>query len=110
MKEKKWQGLRESGLRVFFVGFFSLIIAFLIYSRLTMPSSELLRIESHELIGLAYGMLAITAASIVSMLYGAYLIFRSEKSVCINCTDSLISFITGPFSGRNYWKIMTVAN
>ena len=110
MKEKKWQGLRESGFRVFFVGFFSLIIAFLIYSRLTMPSSELLRIESHELIGLAYGMLAITAASIVSMLYGAYLIFRSEKiRTALDCTDSLISFITGPFSGRNYWKIMTVA-
>jgi hypothetical protein len=110
MKEKKWQGLRESGFRVFFVGFFSLIIAFLIYSRLTMPSSELLRIESHELIGLAYGMLAITAASIVSMLYGAYLIFRSEKiRTALDFTDSLISFITGPFSGRNYWKIMTVA-
>ena len=26
-----------------------------------MPSSDLLRVESHELIGLAYGMLAITA-------------------------------------------------
>ncbi len=66
MKDKKWQGLRESGFRVFFVGIFSLVIAFLIYSRLTMPSSELLRVESDELIGLAYGMLAITAASIGS--------------------------------------------
>src|SRR5215210_1123850 len=111
MKEKKWQGLRESGFRVFFVGFFSLVIAFLIYSRLTIPSSELLRVESDELIGLAYGMLVITAASIAAMLYGAYIIFRSEQiRTAVDSTDSLISFITRPFfSGRNYWKMMIVA-
>jgi hypothetical protein len=110
MKDKKWQGLRESGFRVFFVGFFSLVIAFLIYSRLTMPSSELLRVESDELIGLAYGMLAITAASIAAMLYGAYIIFRSEQiRTTLDSTDSLISFITRPFSGRDYWKMMIVA-
>ena len=110
MKEKKWQGLRESGFRVFFVGFFSLVIAFLIYSRLTMPSSELLRVESYELIGLAYEMLAITAASIAAMLYGAYIIFRSEQiRTTLDSTDSLISFITRPFSGRDYWKMMIVA-
>jgi hypothetical protein len=110
MKDKKWQGLRESGFRVFFVGFFSLVIAFLIYGRLTMPSSELLRVESDELIGLAYGMLAITAASIAAMLYGAYIIFRSEQiRTTLDSTDSLISFITRPFSGRDYWKMMIVA-
>ena len=110
MKEKKWQGLRESGFRVFFVGFFSLVIAFLIYGRLTMPSSELLRVESDELIGLAYGMLAITAASIAAMLYGAYIIFRSEQiRTALDSTDSLISFITRPISGRDYWKMMIVA-
>jgi hypothetical protein len=110
MKEKKGQGLRESGFRVFFVGFFSLVIAFLIYSRLTMPSSDLLRVESDELIGLAYGMLAITAASIAAMLYGAYIIFRSEQiRTALESTDSLISFITCPFSDRNYWKMMIVA-
>ena len=111
MEDKKWQGSRESGFRVFFVGFFSLVIAFLIYSRLTMPSSELLRVESDQLIGLAYGMLAITAASIAAMLYGAYIIFRSEQiRTALDSTDSLISFITRPFfSGRNYWKMMIVA-
>jgi hypothetical protein len=110
MKDNKWQGLRESGFRVFFVGFFSLVIAFLIYGRLTMPSSELLRVESDELIGLAYGMLAITAASIAAMLYGAYIIFRSEQiRTTLDSTDSLISFITRPFSGRDYWKMMIVA-
>ncbi len=110
MEEKKWQALRESGFRVFFVGFFSLIIAFIIYSRLTMPSSELLRVESQELTGLAWGMLAITAASMASMAYGAYVIFRSEHiRSSLGPTNSAISFITGAFSDRNYWKIMIVA-
>jgi hypothetical protein len=110
MEEKKWQSLRESGFRVFFVGFFSLIIAFIIYSRLTMPSSELLRVESQELTGLAWGMLAITAASMASMAYGAFIIFRSEYiRTALGPTNSLISFITGAFSDRNYWKIMIVA-
>lgn len=110
MEEKKWQTLRESGFRVFFVGFFSLIIAFVIYSRLTMPSSELLRIESQELTGLAWGMLAITAASMASMAYGTYVIFRSEYiRTSSSPSNSLISFITGIFSDRNYWKIMILA-
>lgn len=110
MEEKKWQALRESGFRVLFVGFFSLIIAFIIYSRLTMPSSELLRVESQELIGLAWGMLAITTASMASMAYGAYLIFRSEYiRTALSSTNRLISFITGAFSDRNYWKIMIAA-
>ncbi|HEX6283046.1 MAG TPA: hypothetical protein VFZ67_12535 [Nitrososphaera sp.] len=111
-EKKKWQGLRESGFRVFFVGSFSLLIAFMIYSRLTMPSSELLRVESHELIGLAYGMFAITAASMASMAYGAYIIFQSEqiRTTTLGSTNSLISFITGAFSSQNYyWKIMIVA-
>ena len=111
MEEKKWQALRESGFRVFFVGFFSLVIAFLIYSRLTTPSSELLRVESQDLMGLAWGMLAITAASMASMVYGAYVIFRSEhiRNALGPTTNSLISFITGAFSDRNYWKIMIIA-
>ena len=110
MEEKKWQALRESGFRVFFVGFFSLVIAFIIYSRLTTPSSELLRVESQDLMGLAWGMLAITAASMASMVYGAYVIFRSEHiRNALGPTNSLISFITGAFSDRNYWKIMIIA-
>ncbi|HWS20096.1 MAG TPA: hypothetical protein VN239_05365 [Nitrososphaera sp.] len=110
-KEKKWQALRESGFRVVFVGFFSLIIAFIIYSRLTMPSSELLRVESQELTGLAWSMLAITAASMASIAYGAYVIFRSEYiRTALSPTNSLVSFITRAFSDQNYyWKIMIFA-
>ena len=110
MEQKSWQDLREAGFRVFFVGLFSLIIAFIIYSRLTMPSSGLLTVESQELIGLAYGMLAIIAASMTSIFYGVYIIFRSEqKRVVDDTAGSMVSFITGTFSGRDYWTIMVVA-
>ena len=114
MEEKSWQGFRESGFRVFFVGLFSLLIAFIIYSRLTIPSSDLLRVESHELMGLAYGTLAITAASMASILYGTYIIFRSEQmrntvGSGSSSSNSLFSFIISTFSGREYWTIMIVA-
>jgi hypothetical protein len=113
MEEKNWQSLRESGFRVLFVGAFSLVIAFIIYSQFTMPSSEPLRVESEELTGLAWGMLAISGASMASMVYGAYTIFRSEQirttTTTLGAAKSLISFITAAFSNRNYWKIMIVA-
>lgn len=113
MEEKNWQALRESGFRVLFVGAFSLVIAFIIYSQFTTPSSEPLRVESEELTGLAWGMLAISGASMASMVYGAYIIFRSEQirttTTTLGAAKSLISFITAAFSNRNYWKIMIVA-
>jgi hypothetical protein len=112
MEEKNWQGLRESGFRVLFVGAFSLAIAFIIYSQFTIPSSEPLRVESEELTGLAWGMLAISVASMASMVYGAYIIFSSEQirtTTTLGAAKSLISFITAVFSNRNYWKIMIVA-
>lgn len=113
MEEKNWQALRESGFRVLFVGAFSLVIAFIIYSQFTTPSSEPLRVESEELTGLAWGMLAISGASMASMVYGAYIIFRSEQirttTTTLGAAKSLISFITAAFSNRNYWKIMIIA-
>ncbi|HEV3433636.1 MAG TPA: hypothetical protein VG098_06565 [Nitrososphaera sp.] len=112
MEEKNWQALRESGFRVLFVGAFSLVIAFIIYSQLTMPSSDPLRVQSEELMGLAWGMIAISAASMASMVYGTYIIFRSEQirtTTVATAANSLISFITAAFSNRNYWKIMIVA-
>lgn len=112
MEEKNWQTLRESGFRVLFVGAFSLAIAFIIYSQLTMPSSDPLRVQSEELMGLAWGMIAISAASMASMVYGTYIIFRSEQirtTTVASAANSLISFITAAFSNPNYWKIMIVA-
>jgi len=108
MDEKRWQSLRESGFRIFFVGLFSLVIAFVIYSRFTVPSSDPLAIEAQQLSNLSYAVLAITAASMASMLYGAYTIFRSEQMRTAS-NNNLISFITGAFADRNYWKIMAVA-
>ena len=113
MEDKNWQALRESGFRVLFVGAFSLVIAFIIYSQFTMPSSEPLRAESEKLTGLAWGMLAVSAASMASMMHGTYIIFRSEQirtTTVAAAANSLISFITtAAFSNRNYWKIMIVA-
>jgi hypothetical protein len=108
MDEKRWQGLRESGFRVLFVGLFSLAIAFVIYSRLTVPSSEPLAVQAQQLSNLAYAVLAITAASMASMLYGAHTIFRSEQMRSAG-NNSLVSFITGAFADRRYWKVMAVA-
>ena len=109
MDEKRWQAMRESGFRVLFVGLFSLVIAFVIYSRLTVPSSDAIAvIMATQLTNLAYAMLAITAASMAAMAYGTYTIFRSEQMRTAG-TSSLVSFITGAFASRNYWKIMTVA-
>jgi hypothetical protein len=109
MDEKRWQAMRESGFRVLFVGLFSLVIAFVIYSRLTVPSSDATAVVmATQLTNLAYAMLAITAASMAAMAYGTYTIFRSEQMRTAG-TSSLISFITGAFASRNYWKIMAVA-
>ena len=108
MDEKRWQGLRESGFRIFFVGLFSLVIAFVIYSRLTVPSPDPPAVQAQQLTNLAYAVLAITAASMASMLYGAYTIFRSEQMRSAG-SNSLISFITGAFANRSYWKIMAAA-
>lgn len=108
MDEKRWQGLRESGFRIFFVGLFSLVIAFIVYSRLTVPSADPLAVQAQQLSNLAYAVLAITAASMASMLYGVYTIFRAEQMRTAG-SDSLISFITGAFANRTYWKIMAVA-
>jgi hypothetical protein len=109
MDEKRWQAMRESGFRVLFVGLFSLVIAFVIYSRLTVPSSDSTAVVmATQLTNLAYAMLAITAASMAAMAYGTYTIFRSEQMRTAG-TSSLISFITGAFASRNYWKIMAIA-
>src|SRR5262245_53175823 len=108
MDEKRWHSLRESGFRVLFVGLFSLAIAFILYSRLTMPSSDPPAVQAQQLGNLAYAILAITAASMASMFYGVYRIFRSEQMRSAG-SNNLISFITGAFVNKSYWKVMAVA-
>ncbi|NOJ27930.1 MAG: hypothetical protein DA330_07985 [Nitrososphaera sp.] len=104
--DASWQELRDRGFRILFLGLFSMAIAFIIYSRLSMPSG--VPIESSQLTNMAYAILAVTAASMAAALYGAYSIFRSEKTRTAN-TDKLVAFITGAFSDKKYWKIMVVA-
>lgn len=99
--------MRESGFRVLFAGAFSLIIAFVLYSRLTVPSSGLL-VNTQQLMGLAYAMFAITAASTASLLYGAYTILKSEHLRTAG-TFGLMAYVTGAFEGKNFWKTVVVA-
>jgi hypothetical protein len=108
MDEKRWQSLRESGFRISFVGLFSLVIAFIIYSRLTAPSPDPIEVQARQLSSLAYAVLAITGASMASIVYGAYRIFHSEQMRNAG-SNNLISFITGAFVNRKYWKIMAAA-
>jgi hypothetical protein len=108
MGEDRWRSFRESGFRVLFAGLFSLIITFMLYSRLTVPSSEIM-VQSTQLMSLAYGVLAITAAAAASMIYGGFNILRSEQMRTAG-SNSLIAFVTGAFATRDYWKIMAVAS
>ncbi|HEX2013789.1 MAG TPA: hypothetical protein VLA68_01050 [Nitrososphaera sp.] len=107
MDDRRWQGMRESGFRVLFAGLFSLAIAYVIYARLTVPSSDVI-VQPSNLANLAYAVLAITAASMASIMYGAYTILRSEQLRSAG-SNSLVSFITGAFDNRDFWKIAAIA-
>lgn len=97
---------RDSGYRTLFVGGFSLAIAFIIYSSLSGTSGAAVQVQ--ELTNMAYSMLAITGASMAAATYGAYRIFRAEQAR-LSGGAGLMSFITGAFSDRSYWKIMVVS-
>ncbi|WP_415280650.1 hypothetical protein [Candidatus Nitrososphaera sp. FF02] len=101
------QARRESGYRVLFTGLFSLAIAFIIYSRLSGTSGEA-ALQASQLTNIAYGVLAITAASLAASMYGAYTVFRAEQARQAGL-GSLFSFITGAFSDGRYWRIMIIA-
>jgi hypothetical protein len=101
------QARRESGYRMLFTGLFSLAIAFIIYSRLSGTSGDS-PLQASQLTNIAYGVLAITAASLAAGMYGAYTIFRAEQARSAG-KASLVSFITGAFSDRKYWRIMIIA-
>jgi hypothetical protein len=101
------QAGRESGYRVLFTGLFSLAIAFIIYSGLSGTSGDA-ALAASQLTNLAYGVLAITAAALAASMYGAYTIFQAEQARSAGA-GTLVSFITGAFSGGMYWRIMIVA-
>ena len=100
-----WKAGRDSGYRILFVGAFSLAIAFIIYSSLSGTSGV---VQVQELTDMAYAVLAITAASMAAATYGAYRIFHSEQARLAGGAG-LMSFVTGAFSDKRYWKIMAVS-
>lgn len=100
-----WKAGRESGYRALFVGGFSLAIAFIIYSSLSGTSGA---VRAQDLMGMAYATLAITAATMAAATYGAYRIFRSEQARLAGGLG-LMSFVTGAFADKRYWKIMVIS-
>ncbi|MFY9565521.1 MAG: hypothetical protein WAM27_00805 [Nitrososphaeraceae archaeon] len=100
--------MRNSGFRIVFIGLFSLILAFIIYSRLTSPSEQTTMIIP-ELRNLAYAILAITFASLISIAYGISRILKAELHGEAN-PGSTIYYIATVFSDNKYLKIMIISS
>jgi hypothetical protein len=100
--------MRNSGFRIVFIGLFSLILAFIIYSRLTSPSEQTTVIIP-ELRNLAYAILAITFASLISIAYGISRILKAERHGEAN-PSSTIYYIATVFSDNKYLKIMIISS
>lgn len=104
---EQWINMRDSGFRMAIIGLFSLILAFIIYSRLTTPSEQTTMIIP-ELKNLAYAILAITFASLASIGYGIYRILKAQQQI-VN-TGSTLYYITKVFSDNKYLKIMVISS
>lgn len=105
--EKNWVGLRNSGFRIVLLGVSSLILAFMIYGRLTSPSGEQPVMITPYLMNLANAVFTIIFVSILFVGYGIYRIFKAEQRLTAN-TNSLIFYITAAFLDNKYWKIMAI--
>jgi hypothetical protein len=106
---KEWVNIRNSGFRIAFIGLFSLIIAFIIYARLTTPSMEQAAPVIPQLKNLAYAIFAITFASLVSIGYGIYKIIKSQQQLTVN-TNNIIYHISTAFSDDKYRRIMIISS
>jgi len=100
--------LRNRGIRIALVGIISLILAFMIYSRLTIPAGEHLVMLTTQLKTLAIAILAITFASMASIVRGTSIIFKAEQQRLMS-SNSLVHYITNAFSKNDYWKVMVIA-
>jgi hypothetical protein len=100
--------MRNSGFRIVFIGLFSLILAFIIYSRLTSPSEQTTMIIP-ELRNLAYAILAITFASLISIAYGIYRILTTELHGDAK-RGSMLYYIATIFSDNKCLKIMIISS
>lgn len=106
--EKNWIGLRNSGIRIVFLGLFSLILTFIIYGRLTTPSGEQPVMITPYLMNLANAVLTIIFLSLLFVGYGIYRIFKAEQRLKAN-TNSLMFYITAAFLDNKYWKVMAIS-
>jgi hypothetical protein len=104
---KEQRDMRNSGFRMAFIGLFSLILAFIIYSRLISPAGQTTMIIP-ELKNLAYAILAITFMSVSSIGYGIYRILISEHQGAVN--GSALYYIAMVFSDDKYLKIMVISS
>ena len=104
---KEQRDMRNSGFRMAFIGLFSLILAFIIYSRLTSPAGQTTMIIP-ELKNLAYAILAITFMSVSSIGYGIYRILIAEHQGAVN--GSALYYIAMVFSDDKYLKIMVISS
>jgi hypothetical protein len=105
--EKNWIGLRNSGIRIVFLGLFSLILTFIIYGRLTTPSDEQTVVITPYLMNLANAVFIIIFLSMLFVGYGIYRIFKAEQRLKAN-TNSLMFYITAAFLDNKYWKVMAI--
>jgi hypothetical protein len=105
--EKNWIGLRNSGIRIVFLGLFSLILTFIIYGRLTTPSGEQTVMITPYLMNLANAVFTIIFLSMLFVGYGIYRIFKAEQRLKAN-TNSLMFYITAAFLDNKYWKVMAI--
>jgi hypothetical protein len=104
---KEQRVMRNSGFRMAFIGLFSLILAFIIYSRLISPAGQTTMIIP-ELKNLAYAILAITFMSVSSIGYGIYRILLAEHQEAVN--GSALYYIAMVFSDDKYLKIMVISS
>ena len=105
--EKNWIGLRNSGIRIVFLGLFSLILTFIIYGRLTTPSGEQTVMITPYLMNLANAVFTIIFLSMLFVGYGIYRIFKAEQRLKTDA-NSLMSYITAAFLDNKYWKVMAI--
>ena len=104
---KEQRNIRNRGIRMAFIGLVSLILAFIIYSRLISPAGQT-TIIIPELRNLAYAILAITFMSLSSIGYGIYRILIAEHQGAVN--GSTLYYIAMVFSDDKYLKIMVISS
>lgn len=104
---REHKDIRSSGFRMALIGLVSLVLAFLIYSRLTSPTGQTTMIMP-ELKNLAYTILAITFMSLGSIGYGVYRILIAGHRDAISGSSQY--FIARILLDNNYRRIMLISS